>query len=295
MDSYESIQLSEAVQDAILYEAPSNSLSWSPISTEERYEMAESGKYDIDFISVTGTLNDLLNNAIIEDHLLCRQSGKIYEKCTLQVCRSNEFKSVLVFAECGDCFIGEQVFLENQENEDDEMAGLLEEGAEFQSKSERLNQRRKQIYLLLNECIKKTLEYVTLKEELLGKFGGLVLTIFKFGQKEPLNLCSDWITQLIENHSLLVNVALAIEIGYCQTAWYVSASSERQQLSECYSFLLSPPAVNILKTKKHNGAHRTIVYNTTQHIKKHNSRYIDWENIARAKNNIDCIKPGKLI
>lgn len=83
-------------------------LSWVELAHEEKRTVSEEARFDIDFIAVSGSVQQILNSMSVV-RLLGHGSCKFFSSCSLQIARCSSFKRMLVYAKCGDFLFGEPV------------------------------------------------------------------------------------------------------------------------------------------------------------------------------------------
>lgn len=107
-----------------------------------------------------------------------------------------------------------------------------------------------------------------LKTLLLTHFPQRHIAIIRFGQKQPFD---SLLRETLDAISEICRVDVALASEFDLENYVLSAQAGRNLLSNCYPFLLSPNAANLLfltGTQKIPDCYRLICYNTAQHVKK---------------------------
>jgi hypothetical protein len=80
------------------------------VSDSDKVEMLPSGTWDIDFVSITGEMKDILGDLQVAQ-LLGNCSGKILSCCSMQNVRTETFGRMLMFTKLGDWMLGKNLFI----------------------------------------------------------------------------------------------------------------------------------------------------------------------------------------
>ena len=233
-------------------------LQWSLISRDQKQEALANVCFDMDFIGISGVAAGILDDGAVSQ-LLASPQGRTLSACYMDTARCSEFKRVLVYAHIGDYLFGEPA------DQDDERE---EEPETCRPKSQRNQALRDYINSKLPGTNRGEEPFSDIKAFITDTFGSRNAVLFRFGQKQELNAnLVELLDSIAKNHT--VDIAIASQFGNPAEMW--CASSRRQQLGDCYSYLFSVEAVNILQrsgTKHIPESYRTICYNTCQHTKK---------------------------
>jgi hypothetical protein len=81
-------------------------LEWKAVTPEDKATAVQNAAFDIDFVAVVGTLENVLNDdSFIE--LIGNSSGKICQLASIQNVRTKTFGRMLLYAKLGDWLLGE--------------------------------------------------------------------------------------------------------------------------------------------------------------------------------------------
>ena len=148
---------------------------------------------------------------------------------------------------------------------------------------------------LLNSFLAKQIvgliTFEDLKTKLLEAFPLRQFSVIRYGQKQPLD---DSLENQLEELSEFCEVDIALAAEFSSEDSVLIASIGRNVMSNCFPFMLSNIAANILLltgTELIPGCYRLICYNTAQHVKKKHQPKISMSSktacpIANIKNSI---------
>lgn len=247
-------------------------LSWKLLNRETLQLCVEKSAFDIDFLSITGSCKNLIQDSRIEA-LISAGRSKIFKKCSLKHLKGSLSKSVFIFAECGDYLLGKPVEDELNVECDDYTSVLdIEEGA-LEKHESLLGSRihRQQINNRLQKANPNSIAFRDIIVFIQQYFINDNLVLYRYGQKQSFESCAS----LIEDLSLSyhVDIALAVEIPYQNNFLSLGCGSNISDRTKFYSNFLSNVACNfILKgSSESNSAiqnsYRIVGYNSIQHRK----------------------------
>lgn len=98
----------DAMTEKILFQTSQGKIeifTWNLLDAEIKSEIVSKAQFDVDFVSVTGRLVQVLNSQSVED-LMGNASAKFTQLCSTQLSRNKRFGRFLMYAKIGDWLLG---------------------------------------------------------------------------------------------------------------------------------------------------------------------------------------------
>lgn len=257
---------------------PENWVSLFPetVSQNEKRSIFSNKTLDLDFFAFSDAANTIFSHEALTQ-LLQYPNGSIFKSAKYKPIRAPFCRAAAVFAEIGDYSVGIplEVVPDAFEISDTvnvhNIDGITSGSAQFS-----------QAAAIIKETLRDIPEHVFHMQEIFDLtklFGTALIVIFRFGQKQKLADCENYLKELSRSSGTL-NVAIGCQIhlpGY----FLSSLKSSSPRGSACYSIFHSQDICNIVNDRPAflgNTAYKLVIYNTIQHQRRHLVHFLPLQN-----------------
>lgn len=282
MSSYQDL-VSHYIRDSSKL-SQSDDLPWKLLDRESVSQSIERSNYDVDFLSITGSAKEIVEDINIET-LISAGRSKIFKKCSLKFLKGSLAKMVLIFAECGDYLLG-MLIEDNIPVDSNEYTSVIDIEDDNIDACENLTSSKIYRRLINNRLLKANTNSIAYRDVLnfiKEYFLSDNLVLYRYGQKQRFQSCQEIITNLSKSYH--VDVAIAIEMPYQDYFLSLGCGSSVPVKTKFYSNLLSNIACNfIIKSSNEaqsaiKNAYRVVGYNSIQHRKLEYQKKINFTDL----------------
>jgi hypothetical protein len=250
-------------------------IKWAPMSTEILTECVSTARFDLDFIAFCTTGANMFSCSAVST-LIQSPFCRFFSACFVQNVRANYVSKVLSFGCIGEFVIGLPLFGQvagetDDEDEDENESTLV---STHYSTTNNLKIQTNSILAKYKNIPQYTLGLFI--EKLLEHFAPEKLVLFRYGQKQSLNVVHNILIDLSSRGQL--SVAIGCEVDFKDK--FVAYNMESGHKKVCsYPVLLSNVAGNTIikgQTVLFDGSYHLAIYNTLHHFRKHIEHYVTW-------------------